>query len=1833
MKKLITALIILIGIFSVRSIAESGALVAASPYQSAGPVTVKLGEKGQFPNGTYGSMNKGDKVYLGTSTAAGDPMSFILLVKETYNTYQPRVDSNGVYSLDTSVPNVTGWFAMANESYESNFQLFSSHPTDITYLQGGVPHAYYVVNNFLTENASSNIVGVLSNINGAIPDKTKQLMLSRNLDYLQKVYNQRNVNPAVGYLHQENIHYALLNPRSFYLPDYYTLESNCGSGYFTPPGGGYKLTAKDLVYKEEYLGAVVISDDNDSAHIRVGTFAATGESRFYYQSTPSTFASVKAAVRLSANFDLSNVVFASGIGTGIGSIAKVKNSSPVLGSYSNIYTATANYDKLKLRLLDDTGSHSITFNDIENKNTTTISKTVIDSTIYLDANATAGSSDGAVNTVSALFFKNNELAYYIPVATANGADKYELDLTGIDEGKYKIALVNEGYNESSMAPAESSALSAYQDLEIVKPHKLTYTKTPQSGATTGDYEFSKNVNAGQAVGKVTANPTGVTPLTYTIEANGDNSYLNFEIDGLDTNSASSVTPLNVKIKTDAPDLVNGGLKAGSYKFCITAVDANGDPVDTNGDPTEKVCTSFTVEKTTPEIEFDDPNQTKKSIVEATTGWNETATANPSDGVKITYTKAGGDIGLIDIEADTGAITYKGNGAYGKVKIKATADDDPTSGNDNYNSAYVEKEIVVYAEVNGSVTPHANSSDISTPTFTANDSNVKINGTIGTIKGSPGTPDDVTGNKFTYTYGLKSDGDGSFFAVNASTGVITTKANLAVGSYSITVTVSDKWSTKEIPVMINVGVAAAEDLKFYENSSSNVAITTKSVKATDTNVTVYATVKGSSNSNPVKYKIKDGSTNVIEINEDSGAITIHGVGTVTIVAEKQGGVGQAPSTAELTFTVTAGAQNFIYTDNAGNELPKQTDKYKAYEEIYEKDKTFQLYTAGNPTGSTVTYQLKAGSPTDVISVDSDGLVHILNASLNTQMGKVIVEATSHDPSGNYTDKTIELPINIKKADQTISFADVTYATNGKGKVTPVIIEQDLSSNDGGVQVDDTDYYITVDTSINTSIAWTNDNGIEIEYDYDGENGIDIPLHVEKQGNRNYNKAEADGILHIMGPDENMLAVSNPGKIIYGDHFTIRSLQDDSSSTNVQYTFEVDNTTYISNATVNGNKAEFDALKFSGTATIKIKVTRTADGETPLSKTITVQVLPKPIEIIIDDKEKYKGEVNPTLTYQDFRSQLVSWNGVQDVIQENDIKLSTIAKTNSNAGAYPIKGDSNTLNKTYPNYSFTFKEGTLTITEETIEDDWYHLELDDGNNTVYTGNWTNKEVNIVSDHNEYINLSLDQSTWKPNQVTVSKEGETNQSFWMKKDSGAITKEKQEIIEIDKTAPKVKGIKAKDTNNRLQDIINTLSGGIFFKPGTSFEITTSDKKDDLKVSGTKEISYKVYKLESQARAGDELIKDGTLTVTNEKASITISETTGTYKVCVIPTDNADNTGTESCHEVELKKIDVDVDGDGKPDFNDPDGDGCPDLNIKWKDPNDESKWIVINGDRNNDGIPDINIDSDGDGNPDLNIDTDNDGKPDLNLVILKKADWKPTKCVKADIDNGILEEYCTGTNVKPTINFDLDGDRIPDINIDTNGDMKADINVDTDNDKIANTNLSPINVWKPNKDYTHKNFRYDTMKIDPLLNIDSDGDGRPDINIDLDGDGNPDINIDVDGDGIPDTNIDGDGDGKPDINVDTNGDGKPDENIKEITEWKPNKNVDGDLPYDTMDFNDIDETKKTSDDDADVKGSYYPGDNVGGAITGDSTNLILYINSILLSIGLISYLIYRKQKDTFQ
>ncbi|MCI8541611.1 MAG: hypothetical protein HFE67_08910, partial [Erysipelotrichaceae bacterium] len=805
-----------------------------------------------------------------------------------------------------------------------------------------------------------------------------------------------------------------------------------------------------------------------------------------------------------------------------------------------------------------------------------------------------------------------------------------------------------------------------------------------------------------------------------------------------------------------------------------------------------------------------------------------------------------------------------------------------------------------------------------------------------------------------------------------------------------------------------------------------------------------------------------------------------------------------------------------------ERPKTNGHYDALVETYATNKTFRLYTTGNPTGSTVTYQLKTGSPSDVISVDPNGQVTILNASMNNQIGKVIVEATSHDPNGNYSDKTIELPINIEKGTRTIAFAEHPInVLNGTGSVVPSILVEGVLDTEGNTTIE-------IDPSADSSIAWTND-GATIQYSWSGADGKDIRIHVTKPANRNYKIAEADGTLHILGADESALTLSTPGKITYGDHFTIRSTQDESMSSNVQYTFETDNQVFVSVPQVNGNKAEFDAIGYSGSTEISVKVTRSADGELPLTKTVKIKVLPKPITIEIENKDRLRLEENPPLTYKDFKPQLVTWNGVQDTIDESVIRLSTSAVKFSPIGTYPIiaKNVQKQLNDNYPNYIFTIKEGLLNVKDN---------------------------------------------------------GDKN--FW-----------------------------------------------------------------------------------------------------------------------------------------------------------DVDDDGCPDLNIEIED--DEGNTILINGDKNEDGIPDYNIDKDGDGIPDLNIDTDEDGKPDLNLVILKE--WKPSKCITlGDI------QFSSGVNAKAEINIDLNNDGIPDINIDTNGDFKADFNIDTDNDGEANVNIGTIHSqWRPDHDYKVQNFAYDSIaKAEPLLNIDTDGDGRPDLNLDLDKDGVADLNIDLNGDGIPDVNIDGDGDGKPEYNLDPDEDGNPTNNVIQLDEWKPEHNVDNPFAYDTMKIEDQKELEDNgisvekpdgstfppnielkvtdvtvnqkadvingmgesllsqqevkqvfeikllengkeiqpdgtlkiripfteamvnailvkqnkdgtyeklnvsiengylvyesdelgivaiiadkSDPQKEVEGSYYPGANTGGALTGDTSNPLLYVGIGFSSLGLLFYLLYKHKKE---
>ncbi|MCI8851008.1 MAG: hypothetical protein HFE82_05660, partial [Erysipelotrichaceae bacterium] len=163
---------------------------------------------------------------------------------------------------------------------------------------------------------------------------------------------------------------------------------------------------------------------------------------------------------------------------------------------------------------------------------------------------------------------------------------------------------------------------------------------------------------------------------------------------------------------------------------------------------------------------------------------------------------------------------------------------------------------------------------------------------------------------------------------------------------------------------------------------------------------------------------------------------------------------------------------------------------------------------------------------------------------------------------------------------------------------------------------------------------------------------------------------------------------------------------------------------------------------------------------------------------------------------------------------------------------------------------------------------------------------------------------------------------------------------------------------------------------------------------------------------------------------------------------------------------------------------------------------------------------------------------------------------------------------------------------------------------------------------------------------LNIDTDGDGLPDVNIDLDKDCIADINVDMNGDNIPDLNIDSNGDGKPDINIDKNDDGKADLNILKLKAWKPNKVVtvngftygtmtglkpylnidvdgDGEPDYNIDTNGDGIPDKNLIDDNSSIK------NNLGGANTGDNTKWVYWWILLIVTTLTMIYAQYKKRQ----
>jgi len=171
---------------------------------------------------------------------------------------------------------------------------------------------------------------------------------------------------------------------------------------------------------------------------------------------------------------------------------------------------SGNSSNMKLRVKNDQLTNTTIFHQIENNSHVNISKATLNTSVYLNASALAGNDgNGGVYTLSAIVFDtNNKFRYYKPLESAKGEGRYEFDLSDIPVGKYKIAIVNEAYNENSTAPAESSLISTVLPLEIVDPLQLSVTPNT-------NLKYGENANHGDVIASFTT-VNGVSPITVTL---------------------------------------------------------------------------------------------------------------------------------------------------------------------------------------------------------------------------------------------------------------------------------------------------------------------------------------------------------------------------------------------------------------------------------------------------------------------------------------------------------------------------------------------------------------------------------------------------------------------------------------------------------------------------------------------------------------------------------------------------------------------------------------------------------------------------------------------------------------------------------------------------------------------------------------------------------------------------------------------------------------------------------------------------------------------------------------------------------------------------------------------------------------------------------------------------------------------------------------------------------------------------------------------------------------------------------------------------------------------
>ena len=655
-----------------------------------------------------------------------------------------------------------------------------------------------------------------------------------------------------------------------------------------------------------------------------------------------------------------------------------------------------------------------------------------------DVNVTASDGTNATTQAVAISVTNVNEA---PTITSGAAASFAENATGIvytaaatdpDAGAtltYSISgadasLFNINATTGAVTFKSSPNYEAPTDVGGNNVYDVNVTASDGTNSTTKAVAISvTNVNeaptvTSAATASFAENSSG-TVYTATATDPDAGSTLTYSISGADAALFNINTTTGVVTFKSAPNYEAPGDTSGNNVYDVNVTASDG-----TLSSTKAVAISVTNVNEAPTV----TSAATASFAENASGTVYTVAAtDPDAGANLTYSISGADASLFDINATTGAVTFKSSPNY-----EAPTD---AGGNNVY-------DVSVTASDGTSSSTKAVAISVTNvneaPTFTSSGTASFAENATGTVYTAAATdPDAAT----TLTYSI-SGADAALFNIDSVSGAVTFKSSPnyeapadAGGNnvYDVNVTASDGTNSATKAVVISVNnvneaptVTSAATASFAENASGTVY----TVAATDPDAGTTLT-----------YSLTGADASLFNINATTGAVTFKSSPNYEAPADAGGNNVYDVSVTASDGTNSSTKAVAISVTNV-NEAPTVTSAATA---SFAENGSGTVYTAAatDPdAGTTLTYSL-TGADASLFNINATTGVVTFKSSPNYEApadagGNNVydVSVTASDGT-NSTTKAVAISVtNVNEAPTVTSSATASFAENASGTVYTV-----------------------------------------------------------------------------------------------------------------------------------------------------------------------------------------------------------------------------------------------------------------------------------------------------------------------------------------------------------------------------------------------------------------------------------------------------------------------------------------------------------------------------------------------------------------------------------------------------------------------------------------------------------------------------------------------------------------------------------------------------------------------------------------------------------------------------